>query len=152
MATPIQLDRYKVDTSIIAYSSKNPSPLIGNKFLQNYRVTINTTTSELILDKLPNTSLPYTNFGFYPISLNNQIIVGSICDQSDLYKSGIRLGDQVLNINQFDLSTTTSSQLCQILEELAKSNMNEITVSIAHENQIIDLKIQKRNWLKKTKL
>jgi predicted aspartyl protease len=146
---PIQLNQFKTDNSIISFNNLNTSALIGNRFLQDYRVTINWATSELILDQVPIPNTSYFNFGFYPTSHHNQIIIGSIYENSELYKRGVRLGDQILSLNQIDLSSNTSVSFCQVLQELKKTTDTEITISVIRKNEVLKFRIKKEYWLQK---
>jgi len=144
---PVQINQLPLDSHMIKFSSSNTKALIGTRFLREYRTTLNWENYSIVLDKIQDDSITYSNYGFYPTIDQDKIIIGSIYDTSELFKKGIRLGDQVLKFNGIDLQQNGPSKLCQILEELKNNNHGKINLTILHANQVLEFELQKFNYL-----
>lgn len=146
MSYPLELNHLLMDSLIINFSSQNTAALIGNRFLREYRTTLNWENSSLVLEKTQNESRTFSSYGFHPTIVQDKIIIGSIYDSSLLFKKGIQLGDQILKFNQIDLKQDGASKLCSILEQLKNAKQDKISITVLHANQILEIELPKFNY------
>jgi hypothetical protein len=84
-----------------AFSKTDYDGLIGNEILDRYNFAIDYYNQKLYLTENSKSSKVFKSSlaGFYAMKMNDIATVMSIYYQSDAYKSGIRLGDTIVSIN-----------------------------------------------------
>ncbi|UTW65251.1 aspartyl protease family protein [bacterium SCSIO 12643] len=147
---PIQLNGITIDSNIINFSDQNTKVLIGNRFLRDYRTTLNWENHFIVLDKIKDDSVSLSNYGFYPTSKQDKIVIGSIYDSSELFKKGVRLGDQILKFNGINLQQNGATKLCDVLEELKNKHV-KISLTVLHANQVLEFELSKLDHLQALK-
>ena len=94
-------------------SFQRHSKIIGTEFFKNYRVIIDWFDNELIMIK--NKDYNYSTLGSYgisPIYKENKLFVGSIYMNSSASEQGIKLGDQILEMNGKDFKNCNNDCWC----------------------------------------
>jgi hypothetical protein len=94
-------------------SFQRHSKIIGTEFFKNYRVIIDWFDNELIMIK--NKDYNYSTLGSYgisPIFKENKLFVGSIYMNSSASEQGIKLGDQILEMNGKDFKNCNNDCWC----------------------------------------
>lgn len=122
-----------IKNQIVAFEKDRPFGIIGNRFLQNYKVTIDWRYQEIFLAKY-NSSKPnsYQSFGCSPRFINdNTVRVGTITTSSEAYKKGVRLENRVLSINGIEFSENVHENYCRYLNE--RSDWKRVELLIQNE-------------------
>ena len=125
-------ENFEIQNTVVSLSSSlSGNPLIGYQFLKNYVVTIDWKYNEITL--IPsNLSLekPFLTYGFSPIFKDGKLYVASIIEQSSADKAGLRLNDQIIQINGKDYNPITQIDYCDFLQQdlLKKSNTLQLVV------------------------
>jgi hypothetical protein len=96
----LELGELKIDDVELRSGS---SPLIGNKILSKYIVTIDWGNSKLYFRNNNNVKIDtHKTFGLSLVSSNETIYVQSVIENSDAFKKGIVPGMQVLKLDSLD--------------------------------------------------
>jgi hypothetical protein len=115
---------------------------IGTEFFKNYRVIINWFDNELIMVK--NKDYNYStlkSYGISPIFKENKIFVGSIYMNSSASDQGIKLGDQILEMDGKNFRNCNNDCWCdEIIEGYNVKESQPMSVIILRDNQ--ELKFQ----------
>jgi hypothetical protein len=129
--------------------TQSPSILIGNSFLKKYeKITINWKQKKIFLGiKSENNSIDNNKFWeFVPNLQDDKLIVSFIWENTDAYKKGIRIGDQIMSVNGISTEKIDVSKWCEIGEEIEnylednKDNMILELLNSAGEKVIINIK------------
>ena len=95
--------------------------LIGNSFLKKYgKIAINWKQRKIFLGKKDeNNAIDNDKFReFIPDLQDDKLIVCFIWENTDAYKKGIRIGDQIISINGISTEKINNSKWCEIDEEI----------------------------------
>ena len=130
-----QIDTFYMGNNLIVNEMVCITPstmiLIGNKFLMKYgKIAINWKQKKIFLGKKDENKMIENDTidEFVPTVQDNQLIVSFIWENTDAYRAGIRLGDQITSINGISTEKINSSQWCEISEEI--KNLDNPTVEI----------------------
>jgi hypothetical protein len=110
----IEIDDLKLQNKIVTFYEN--SPLIGNRFLKNYRIILNYEKSEIYM--IEQNDYSYTslqNFGFRTSVIDNKNIVSILYKNSNAEQNGILLGDEVLEINDINIRYLIAEDACNFL-------------------------------------
>ncbi|OFX83426.1 MAG: hypothetical protein A2W99_12550 [Bacteroidetes bacterium GWF2_33_16] len=123
---------------------QNGSRTIGNEFLKNYRVIIDWKAREIIL--IPNHNKEYDfsrwkSFGFSPYLEDNKFFVGFIVKGSSADEQGLKLGDQIIEINSYDYSRVPLEDYCDFISNSIFSESDSISISILRENKVLNMSL-----------
>lgn len=102
------------------------SRTIGTKFFQHYRVIIDWSAKEITMiptDDFVNNTME--SFGFTPMYDGSKLIVKMLVLGSAAEKSGIRLGDEILEINGENYRVMSDLKWCEMLYDEATFRTNE---------------------------
>jgi predicted aspartyl protease len=95
-----------------SHSLQNGHVLLGNKFLEKFLVTLNYPAEEMILTPY---GTPFeTNISSYGLALakaDNKTIVSGIWNNSSAFRSGIKVGDEVVRVNSIEAGTLSLMEL-----------------------------------------
>ena len=113
-----------------------PSPviLIGNAFLMQYgKVAINWKQQKIFLEKTAENKTTENNiFEFTPNLQDDKLIISFIWENSDMYRKGIKIGDQIIGINEISTERINSSQWCEIKEKIDR--LENLTIEILKQS------------------
>lgn len=147
----VRIDAFKVgdiklkNTPSSSNSLKAGHILLGNKFLENFLVTLNYPMKKMILTPY---GTPFeTNIPTYGLALakeRNKTIVSGIWDNSSASTSGINLGDEVAEVNSMKVNTLSLMELGSIFSdksintlEIEYSNDKGIQKAILHKGVLL---------------
>jgi C-terminal processing protease CtpA/Prc len=89
----------------VAYSSKsNNYNLLGSELTKFFIVTLNFRDKELILTPYADVENSFETFGFNINLDSNKIYVSKLFNNLNAQKSGLELNDEIININNKELS------------------------------------------------
>ncbi|MCL2132645.1 MAG: aspartyl protease family protein [Lentimicrobiaceae bacterium] len=130
-----EIDSFYIGNNLIVKEivciSPSPMILIGNSFLEQYgKIAINWKQKKIFLgEKNENKVIENdTIWEFVPNLQDNKLIVSFIWENTNLYKEGVRVGDQIVRINGISTEKIDSPQWCEISEEI--KNLDNLTVEI----------------------
>lgn len=126
------------------------SRTIGTKFFQHYRVIIDWSVKEITMiptDDFINNSLE--SFGLTPMYDGSKLVVKMLVLGSEAEKLGIRLGDEILEINGENYRMMTDLLWCEILyDEVTFRTNKEITLLVQKDGTEKTIRLEKRELLK----
>lgn len=92
--------------------SEEKNGVIGNEFLKSYITTIDWTTKTIFLYKNVEQREKIGKFGFIYGFVDNKLFVGGIYKNSEAEKVGIKIGDEIIEINGYKVADLTAKQIC----------------------------------------
>jgi hypothetical protein len=108
--------------------------LLGNKFLENFLVTLNYPVKEMILTPY---GTPFeTNIPTYGLALakeRNKTIVSGIWDNSSASRSGINLGNEIVKVNSIEANTLS---LMEFVSIFSNKSMNILEIEYLNDKGI----------------
>lgn len=141
-------DSCEIKNALITYNSILPFALIGNRFLRDYIVTIDWQHQNISLANFREDSdYLRNNFGFLPKFKEGKIIIGSIIENSDAFKAGLRLNDSILQLNQLDLRKATQTDYCHLIENWFNNKYNQLEIIVLKNNKEVKYTLLKTNLI-----
>lgn len=137
----MKLGTLKLSDQLLTFQDASSS-VIGNGFLKNYKTTINWKTKSIYLlqqDTIQKTK--FENLGLSIRYINNKPVVAIIIKDSDAEKSGIQLGDEIVEIDGTSLSELTEEQACEYTYKSLLSNKKEVSLTYIRNNQKQNIKV-----------
>jgi 6-pyruvoyl-tetrahydropterin synthase len=127
----------------VSFEKDLMKPLIGTKFLENYRVILNRPERLLILK---NYSLLNTDkndsFGFTFFLYNSELKVSSVMQPSIAFDNKLRTNDKLLKINDTYLVDLSNEKYCDYLQNDI-NKQNHLNLRVERDGQQIDLILKK---------
>jgi len=143
----LQVDKLSVgqvgfNNQVIKFS-KSIVPGIGTAFFRNYDLVMNWEDKELLLS--PHKEYDNQKFIHSGFSLNYQneaLRIASLFKESDAEKSGMQLGDKIIQINGKDYSNTSIDDYCDLIKQVSKDNysVKNIVVNRNGERLFFEIK------------
>jgi len=128
----------ELNNKIVSFH-EDKSLLAGTNFFKNYRLIFDWFNEELIMietKEYENTK--FNNFGFSPNYHDNEIFIGFLFNQSSAKKAGLKLGDQIIEINGKDYSKVTLDGWCEITEEkFSLEDIDSISIKVSRDGEIL---------------
>ena len=137
----LSIGAIKLDSQITKYS-KSVSPTIGTAFFKNHDLVMNWKDKEILLS--PHKEYGNQKFIHTGYSLNyqnNALRIASLIKESNAEKSGMQLGDKIIQIDGKDYSNTSIGDYCKLIKQLNKDNpINNFVISRNGERMSFDIK------------
>ena len=121
-ASSLSIGAVKLNNQIVKFS-KSLNPTIGTAFFKNYDLVMNWKDKELLLH--PHTKYDNQQFIHGGFGLNYQddaLRVSTLIKESDAERSGMQLGDKIIQIDGKDYSTASISDYCDLLKQVSKDS------------------------------
>ncbi|MEM8524675.1 MAG: aspartyl protease family protein [Bacteroidota bacterium] len=135
-----------LENQLITFGNEIRFGIIGNKFLKDYKVTIDWTHLQILLEKYDTEmSIHDRSFDFYPRFIKDRVIVGSILLSSPAYEKGLRLNDQIIAINDLSFKEDVYNKYCQYLQ--SRSQWEEIKLTIQKGDEKLEFISNKRELM-----
>ena len=127
--------------------SNHSDKLIGLEFFENYLTTINWKDKELALTKRTNQQeiFRYDSFGFKVVYRDNNLYIGFIYEDSPASKFGLRNGDQITKINQYNFDQSTEDQFCDFQNSNMLSSEGELELRLLRGDKVLNINLQKQD-------
>lgn len=130
-----EIDSFYLGNNLIVNEMVNIMPstmaLIGNEFLMKYgKIAINWKQKKILLGKRDENRIIDNDkiWEFVPDLQDDKLIVSFIWENTDMYKKGIRVGDQIMSINGISTEKIITTQWCEISEDI--KNLDNVTIEI----------------------
>ena len=132
--------------NVIDRDDDESKALIGNKFFENFIITLDYSKKRLYFQPISENKLVRTKsvLGLVYSAVDNKMIVNTIYDGSKADEYGIRVGDEITSINDINVSNLSEEDVCKIFRK-------EINYSSKRDDQI-NFVILKNGELKPFKL
>ena len=127
----------------------NASRTIGNKFLKNYKVVIDWNLNQINLTKISNYDSSQLNkYGFGYKIQNKKLYIGIIFKKSEAEKKGIQINDEIIAINELNVTNLTDEDLCNfIFNDITKEGEN-IKIDILRKGKKLTFNLKKQLLIK----
>jgi|GEM_PF-4518591 hypothetical protein len=111
----VRLEGVSVEDEMLIISKEGISTL-GVEFLKNYQVTIDFINSFLYLSPVNGEEKePLSTYGLTPVFSDGKLLVSGLFNPSPAQEAGIKVGDQILEVDGKDYSTVNPGEYCKIL-------------------------------------
>ncbi|WP_162555783.1 aspartyl protease family protein [Reichenbachiella versicolor] len=145
----IEVNNIQVHNQVIAFS-ENHAKLLGNKFFDNYLVTLDWTNELFYLkpvDEFKNGSLKVYEYTFAPNYIKNKVVFYNTWNDHRLNQP-IDLNSDILSINGIELTDLTDEQLCSIWENQSKDfKTNKVDIEILENGKKRTVTLTKKQLL-----
>lgn len=140
---------FEMENTLVTFNKILPYAIIGNKFLRNYVVTIDWRYQEITLSSFkPAKEMERLTFGFTPNFKNGIIVIGTIYENSSAYLEGLKVNDQIVQINALDFRNTTHEDYCKLLKNDSLKNSLELKITVKRDDQEIKRTLVKKDLIK----
>lgn len=137
----VKLGTLNLNNQLLVFEDASSS-VIGNAFLKNYKTTINWKTKTIYLLRQDTIEEPkFESVGLGIRYVNKKPVVAIIIKNSDAEKSGLQLGDEIVEIDGTDLSQLTEEQACNYTFKSLLSNKKELSLTYLRNNEKQNIKI-----------
>lgn len=134
----------ELTNTIATFNEKQDLGYIGTQFLAQYLVTIDWGNRAILLgNKRTMTINPYESFGFFPRLVDGKLLVGSIYMDAPIYKSGLRLNDEILKLNELDFKENCNTNYCKYIHENPFKTVKSIKITIQRDGEIMEFEAMK---------
>ncbi|RZK10398.1 MAG: PDZ domain-containing protein [Flavobacterium sp.] len=143
----MKLGTLQAKNQLISFENLSAA-VIGNGFLKNFKTTINWKTKTIYLqqqDTIENAKVE--SFGFGIRYINLKPVVSNIILGSDAEKSGLKLGDEITEIEGIDLSDLTEELACEYAFKSLLSTKKEVSLTYTRNNEKQTIKISSKIFL-----
>jgi len=124
------------------------SRTIGTEFLKNYTVIIDWHCKEITLIEKNKVEINSDySFGFKVSLESNKIYVKYIINNSSVAQQGLKLGDQIIEINSTDYREVSKDDYCTILSNGVFTNSDILSVKVLKDDKEIGFKFVKTRVL-----
>jgi predicted aspartyl protease len=125
----VRLGDLQVDDVRVEFEERN-APLVGNKLLENYIVTLDWERETIYLSQAePHTPDGLLTFGFTPMMDDGRLVVGYVYNDSPAAQAQLEVGDTIISIGNRDYTEVTPDNYCEIvLESASWCDADEVTV------------------------
>lgn len=116
-------------TDIRVWTRASAPSLIGSRILESQVVTLDYTNETIYFYQYKEPVSRATSFGFRPYFKEQSVYVGFLVERSPATEAGLRLHDQILEINQVNISHIENATQCDTFKWLSTlNNMDEIDI------------------------
>ncbi|MCW9000790.1 MAG: aspartyl protease family protein, partial [Kangiellaceae bacterium] len=110
--------------------------LIGAKILESHIVTLDFSGSQIFFYPFTKPNLKERTFGFRSYFEDGVFRIGFLSQNSQLAKAGVKVGDQVLRINNHKLGDVSQDKLCSVIESInAATQADNINMTVLHKGE-----------------
>ena len=106
---------------------------VGIEFLRHFRVTLDWVNNDLYLERRESHSALYADFatyGFLPRLKDGQLVVSALWHASSAENAGLKLGDQLVEINGQDTTAPDFETVCNLLNRLGQFGSEDAPISV----------------------
>jgi hypothetical protein len=106
---------------------------VGIEFLRHFRVTLDWMNDDLYLERRDPQSALYADFatyGFLPRLNNGQLVVSALWHDSSAENAGLKLGDQLVEIDGQDTTAPGFDAVCNLLNRLGQFGSEDDPISV----------------------
>jgi predicted aspartyl protease len=134
----------EIENSFLTFNKISPSALIGNRFLQDYLVTIDWKYQEITLvSTQKNKSSINSTFGFSCRLKEQILVIGSLTENSSADKAGLKINDEILQIDEKNYRNFNYSDYCELLENEIEEKTNELLITVKRGDKEMQVKVYK---------
>jgi uncharacterized protein YxeA len=127
---------------------KTGMEVIGLGFFKNYKIIFNWIDDEIILTKISDyNNKKLKHYGFTAAFRDNKIFIKFLYNQSSAEKEGLKIGDQILEIDGQNYENVSDDQWCEIYKEGITPGDNPITLIVLRNEKKLKFNLEKTTIL-----
>lgn len=100
--------------TVVFSTAKKSSSLLGNGFLEDYKVTFNWGTKIISLEPQSKPKVDLEGFGMGYTLKEDALMVSFLYENSPAKKAGIELGTQIISVNEYNFENLTIDSFCEM--------------------------------------
>jgi len=117
--------------------------LIGNDFLRNFNFIIDWEDKEIYFKPKSNPDFLLQSHGFSFRTVDSKTLVSLIFNHDE---QKMKLGDELISINDLNLSNLTFEQNCELFRKQISSKPDKVKVKFKRDNQLMELELEKSDF------
>ncbi|MFY0651854.1 MAG: aspartyl protease family protein [Cyclobacteriaceae bacterium] len=127
--------------------SNHSDKLLGLDFFENFITTIDWFENKIYLSEngLNSGKNSYDSFGFRTIYQDEKLYAGFIYNNSPAKKAGLQLGDRIININEFDFTSSSEDTFCEFLKSNVLTTADRLQLKVRRGAKEIAINLQMEN-------
>jgi hypothetical protein len=145
-----KMDALELQNQMVSFS-EDPSMTIGNEVFKYYTIVFDWQTRKMFFKRnnLEQKSNELLSFGFSFMKIQNTIQIVRLIKNSEAEKLGMKIGDELISINETKMHDLTDEKLCDYLFfGFKKFKLGEtINVKIKRNNEELNFKLTRENFL-----
>jgi|GEM_PF-3249274 len=131
----IKIGRYNLTGGAVTIAGNDRSRM-GRDLLNYGLLQLNYPDSTYSFESYSSPAIPaHFDFGFHPVIDGDDIVVGCVWKNTLAEKGGIQSGDQLLKVDDIDLTVATKCDATTAARNINKIEKNTITVTFRHKKQ-----------------
>ena len=139
----IQMDSLKLTKQIVTFNKK-AAKIVGTNFFKNYRLIFDWSLNELTMIPVK----PYENIAektllFSFMLKNQQVFIGSVYSTGDASVEGLKLGDQVLEVNGKDYRHCSAENYCSLFGKRFENSDTVISLLVKRGDTELNFEVVK---------
>lgn len=133
--------------TIVGFIGKSKSK-IGNKFFKNYDLVFNWFNNEIILTKKQDYDYTaFSSYGFITVVDKNNLIISEIYENSSAYNEGLKLGDQIFQIDNVKYDNLSDEEACGIFDKGLGFKGEEISITVLRNGEELNFVLKRKKLL-----
>ncbi len=144
----IKIGKSELKNEVAYYSKSNNYNLLGSELTKYFIVTLNFKDKELILTPFADSESSFETFGFSINLDSNKIYVSKLFNGLNAQKSGLMLNDEIINVNEKQLSEFSLCERYFHLNNILKTE-KEIVLQVKRGGEQKEFRIARQNPFRK---
>lgn len=136
----VNIGNSTIGNQVAYFSKSNNYNLLGSELTKYFIVTLNFKDKELILTPYNDSLSGFATFGFNVNIDDKKIYVSKIFNDLDVQKSGLRVNDELLSINETDLTFLSICDRYFFVNNILK-NATETNLKVRRETEVREIKV-----------
>lgn len=139
-----EVGEIKVNDAIVNFPL-NGGRILGLSFFKDYIVILNWFDKEIIMSENIASEKPkFKTYGYGMSLKENRLIIDFIYEGSNASKIGLRLGDQIISINDRETSYLSAENYCEIKQ---MKRFDEEKIKIQRDGKVLEFSSRNENLL-----
>ncbi len=139
-----EVGEIKINDAIVNFP-QNGGRILGLSFFKDYLVILNWFDKEIIISENITSERPkYKTYGYGMSLKNNKLIIDFIYEGSNASKIGLRLGDQIISINDIETSYLSDENYCEIIQ---MKRFEEERIKVQRDGNVLEFSSKNENLL-----
>ena len=138
----IKMGSIQLNDQIVSFNSK--TPLVGSRFLKGYKIVIDYKEHKIYMTKQQNQeNFTIENFGFLYSVVDNKAIVSKVYKSAKAYNKEIRLGDEIIKINDLNVAELIRDDACSFMFNSPLKEMNTVVITLLRNGKTVSVILEK---------
>lgn len=120
---------------LVKYHYGGSKRLLGMDFFNQFDVVMDWEEKQMSLYPKELEKQPHRSLGFTPKWMDGKLIVGTVAYGSEAEKEGLKVGDEIVKLNQFNFYNPSLSTYCRMMNYLRSNRVEVVDVEFIDGRQ-----------------